>query len=561
MIRSLMVLGLLVAANLVHAREAAATAEGTVPTFAGLPFFAALVVGFVLAMAFQAVLTNLSIAAGVTAAKPLTSPKPHSPPETKGKQEKGTVLGTVRTVTAGYGIWTLITASLALFFACWLAVKLSLSTSNMIGAVLGLGIWGLFYMAMTSLEVSAVSSLVGSLAHTATSGLRSIKESATSLFSSSAENRAADAAAKVVSAVREELFGDAEDSRKQMHQFIQELKPQPIDPKQIREELAKLFNETEIRAMTVHDDKLDRDKLVYTLHSKYGSTEWLAEAAQGVKGAASTVKEELRSDKPAAEKALDAGMRLAGLSKEDAQELRQKWEDYLRRTGKQELNPDNIKREVEMLFSNPQVAKEALKTRVAEVFNKSTITALLAQRTDMTPEEAEKTVGWIDQVIQQIRQKGDGAQKSLEDVRGEAVAKVRDYLNSLNRPELKYEGLRDDLSKLFHDPKAGAESLINRLKSMDRESLKAILASRKDMSPEDAEHILNQIESKRDEMVRKAEAMKAEVERRLNQAKEEALRQAEEARKTAATAAWWSFVTAVGSGAAAVAGALLAIPK
>lgn len=72
--------------------------------------------------------------------------------------------------------------------------------------------------------------------------------------------------------------------------------------------------------------------------------------------------------------------------------------------------------------------------------------------------------------------------------------------------------------------------MADRLKSIDRETLKSTLASRTDLSEEDVEHILNQIESTRDKVVGKAEEMKAEVERRMNRLKEAALKQAEETR-------------------------------
>jgi hypothetical protein len=551
-----MTTGLLLFSGLAHAQQAAQTAEGTVPFFAGGAFFVSLLVGFILAAAFEMTLTALSIAAGVSALKPAgRKPAGKEKPRDSGESS---AWETARTFSTAYGAWMLVSQCLSLFFACWLAVKLSLSTSHFIGGVLGLGIWGFYSLAMTAMEMSALSSLAGSVKDAAMAGMRSIKDAAAGAFSRSSEKQAAKSAESVVSAVREEFLGGG-DFRKQLQKFVRELRPEPVDPSQIREELGRLFNDAEIRSMTVHDDKLDRDKLVYSLHLKYGTGERMAEAAQGVKGAATAVKEEVQSDKPAVEKAIDAGLRAAGASKEDAEGTRRKWEEYLRSTGKEALNPDEIKKELERLFTDPQGTFSALRTRAAELFNRSTLTSILTARKDLSPEDAERAADWIDHTIQAIRQRGESAQGTLAGFQQGALAKVRDYLNGLNRPELKYEGLRDALTRLFHDPKAGMEDLMHRVKSMDRETLKAIISSRKDTTPEDAEHLLNEIEGTRDRMVNRVESMKQEVERRLAKAKEEALHQADEARKTAATAAWWAFITAVGSGAAAVAGALTAI--
>jgi hypothetical protein len=545
--------------------QAAEATGGEPAVFSGPQFFGELVLGFILAMAFQMLLTNLSIAAGVSAAGNAFSSKEKRASEGPAHhEEKDAEMSTARKIGTAYGVWTFVTTALALFAACWLAVKFALTTNMTtnawIGVGLGLGIWGLFYLAVTTLQASALSSLAGSLTHAAGAGLRSLKDTAAALMKTSPEEKAADTAGKVAAAVREEFFGDAGDFRKQAQRFFQELKPQPVNIREIREELTKLFNDMEIRAMTVREDYLDREKLVASLHTKYGSPERAKEMMGQAKGALSAVKEEAQAPgKSPAEKAVDAGLRLAGLSQADAEKIRQKWEGYLRSTGKQELNPESIKREVENLFSNPAAAKEALKTRAAEVFNKSTITTLLSQRKDMSKEEAEQTVNRIDTVIQEIRQRAESARKSIDDLQSGAVARVRDYLNALNRPELKYEGLKEDVSLLFHDPKGGFESLARRLNAMDRETVKSLLASRKDVTPEDAEHIVSRFENMRDELAHKTQAMKMEFERRIQQAKEETLRQAEEARKTVATAAWWAFITAVGSGIAAVGGSLAAL--
>ena len=550
---------LLALPGLAHA-QGVAVAVAPNALFSGPHFFAALVVGFALAVAFQLALTNLSVAAGISAIGPVNA-KEKSGASRQEEGRRGDTLKTARKITTGYGLWTLITASIALFFASWLAVVISLSASALVGAIIGLTIWGLFYLAMTMLQVGAVTSLVGSLINTAASGLRSIQQGAASLLTPSPEKKAADTAAKVTAAVRNEIFGEMEpeDVRNQMKKFIQELKPKPIDARQIRKEMEKLFNETEIRAMTVHNDLLDYNRFVASLQAKYGSPERRNEAVERAKGAASVVKEEAKSEKPVAEKVADAGLRLAGYSKEEAEKTRQEWENYLRNTGKEALNPDGIKQEIETLVHDPQKGAALLKRRANEAFNKSTVVSLLAQRQDMSREEAERAADRAEQIIREFLQKREEAQNRLSEMQESALARVRDYLDSLNQPELKYEGLRDDLLRLFHDPKAGAEALIQRFKSMDRETLKAILSSRRDISPEDAEHILNQIEETRDRIVGKAERMKAEVERRINELKEETLKRAEEARQVAATAAWWTFFTALVSGVAAVLGGLVAV--
>jgi len=129
----------------------------------------------------------------------------------------------------------------------------------------------------------------------------------------------------------------------------------------------------------------------------------------------------------------------------------------------------------------------------------------------------------------------------------------------LERPELRYHEIEQDIKKLFTKPKEGADALLHRLKSMDHNSIKSILSARKDISEQDAERILNQADHVRAELMKKAEQMREEVDRRIERVEEEALRVSEESRRAAATAAWWGFATAFVSAIAAIWGGMKAV--
>ncbi|MBM4029263.1 MAG: hypothetical protein FJ280_28280, partial [Planctomycetes bacterium] len=92
---------------------------------------------------------------------------PREAEERRAPEEETTVMASVKKTTNLFGIWTLVTATLSLFFASWLAVRLSTTLVVFHGIVLGLAIWALFYIIMTAIEVTALTSLVGSLVQTA----------------------------------------------------------------------------------------------------------------------------------------------------------------------------------------------------------------------------------------------------------------------------------------------------------------------------------------------------------------------------------------------------------
>ncbi|HEX9006683.1 MAG TPA: hypothetical protein VF889_05280, partial [Bacteroidota bacterium] len=511
-------------------------------------FFIALLAGLVLAMAFQLLLTNLSVAAGLNMFGPIDRSKPRK--EDAGPEDSAG--DTVKKISTTFGIWTLVTASIALFFGSWLGGTLGLTANRFVGGVLGLAIWGLFYLLMMMLEATAFTSLVGALGRMAASAFKAGASAIGSVFAKSEASKAADTAAEITKSVRDELFGDMDmdDVKDTIGKYLKTLAPPKIDVAEIRRELAKLLDDTEIQAIAAEGPGLDRDTMIAHLRNRGIEESRASQLAHGVQQAISTFKEERGKPKDKVSKVADTALRMTGMSSGEAEEARTKFEDYLRNTHKEELNPEGIKRDLEKLFTNRKEGLQALKTRVGAI-DRDTVVAVLAQRDDMTEEEARHIVDQVQSVLQQA---GAAVSSAKEGV----TNKIRNYLNSLDRPELNYEGVSDDFQKLFHNPKEGADALLRRLKMMDRETLKAIIAStRDDMTEEDAERLLNKIESARDAVIQKAEQMVSEVQRRVELAKEEVLHQAEETRKVAAGAAWWAFAASVISGIAAFLGGVL----
>ena len=129
-----------------------------------LYFILAIVVGVILAISFELILTHLSVAAGISSVGPFDRYAKRETKPTKVSEEgEGAVMRTVRKTSNMFGIWALVTATVSLFFASWLAVELSHSPSAFTGFILGLSIWALFYIIMTAIEVTRVD-VAGGLA-------------------------------------------------------------------------------------------------------------------------------------------------------------------------------------------------------------------------------------------------------------------------------------------------------------------------------------------------------------------------------------------------------------
>jgi nucleoid DNA-binding protein len=318
-----------------------------------------------------------------------------------------------------------------------------------------------------------------------------------------------------------------------------------LNPEGIQRDFARLFENPQEGAAALRRRlaQVDRDTLVKLLSQRQDLSE--EQANQVVDQIQTSIRDIIRAPR-----------RFATRTQQRVQNFQTYLEEYLRYTGKEELNPEGIKRDLSLLLHDPRVGMESLSDRLSH-FDRETLIALLKIRGDISDEEAARIVDNVlsvrDQFVEQVR----AIQRRIQDVVDGIFARIRNYLNSLDRPELNYDGIKRDVRKMFDDPQAGFDAMRDRLSSFNRDTLVAIMSSREDISEADANRIIDQIESARNSVLQRAERIQQEAQRRLEQVKEQAQKQAEETRKAAASAAWWLFATAVVSAFfAALAGAL-----
>ena len=233
-------------------------------------------------------------------------------------------------------------------------------------------------------------------------------------------------------------------------------------------------------------------------------------------------------------------------------------EDYLRNTDKAELNPTGIKRDLQTLLSDPKLGASKVGDRLAQM-DQSTVVALLSQRSDMSEEEAQEVVRRIADVRHQIKGQLRSIQQSIESTIDRIFARIRNYLQSLERPELDYYGIKRDVRTLFDDPQAGFSALNTRLSQFDRDTLVALVSTHDKISERDAHRVIDQIESAKNSVLRKAQSVEQQLENRLHNVKEQTQRQIEESKAAAEAAAWWLFLTASISACAAAFGGFVAV--
>ncbi|MGF1587995.1 MAG: MFS transporter [Pleurocapsa sp.] len=319
-----------------------------------------------------------------------------------------------------------------------------------------------------------------------------------------------------------------------------------LNPQGIERDLTLLLNNPKLGSKAIRHRlaAMDRDTLVQLLAQRRDLSE------EDVNQIINDIQSTLRS-------IAKAPRRAAIRTQEKVQDFQSAIADYLRSTDKAELSPSGIKRDVELLLNDPRAGAESLMDRLSH-FDRSTLVALLTQREDIAEEDVNQVVDQIlavrDNAMSQLQKVQDVVKSAIDQV----LAKVKAYLDGLDRPELAYEGLKRDINVMFDDPQAGFTALKDRFSSVDRDTLVAVMSSREDISEADANRIISQIERTRDRTLQRAERIQTEAAMRLESAKKQAVAQVEETRKAAAAASWWLFftglVSAISSGVAGMLG-------
>jgi hypothetical protein len=320
-----------------------------------------------------------------------------------------------------------------------------------------------------------------------------------------------------------------------------------LDPDGIKRDLTTLLSDPKLGASALGNrlSQVDRETLVKLLSQRGDLTE--EQVNQAIDQVQSAIRDIINTPRRAVSRV-----------QKQALDFEQSLEQYLKNTNKEELNPEGIKRDLQLLLQDPRAGLGSISDRFSKI-DRETLVALLSQRKDITEEEANQIIDQILSVRDRVNAQFQQLQQRFQSAIDQVFEQVRTYLNSLDRPELNYEGIQSDFITLFDDPASGAEALRARLSQFDRGTLIALLSSNPNLSEADANRIVDQIEAARDRVVGQAEYVQQETQRRLKQIKHQAQKQAIATQKIAAGAAWWLFGAALTSLASSAIAGFLAV--
>lgn len=167
-------------------------------------FIISIIAGVLLALIFQILLTALSVAFGITMIGNVKKSFVENRVNPSGDSGERDGISGFKISTA-FGMWSLLTTSIALFTASGLALNLSYFGTLLSNMTLALVIWSLFFIILFYIETKIVHTVVGSLVTTATSGLMASAEMVRQLFRKSDTIKTEDLIENTIVKVRKEF--------------------------------------------------------------------------------------------------------------------------------------------------------------------------------------------------------------------------------------------------------------------------------------------------------------------------------------------------------------------
>ncbi|MBO7924142.1 hypothetical protein J5X92_18205 [Alteromonas sp. K632G] len=533
----------------------AQTIVASSPTSLSGHFFVSVIAGVVIAVGIQFLLSNLAIASGISAIGDVqdTSDSSSASDSSYSTKKAGQKL------SAALGIFTIVTMSISLFIATYLAIELSLVSTVLNGAILGVVVWALFFITAVVVDIKLTTAVCGNLLSFLRKGIAGASDTVISGFAKSEQAKAQSFAKETVKAIHEEVRSEfnTSDFDKKVKQYIDRATQSQFSAKDLRKEMEKLINEIEVEEKLEMNDSNTLRKLILDIASNRPSLD--EDQKKKVASTYDDIKGAISNNSSNQDRATDAFDKLSPGDEEKGRQYRAKFSSYLDESDQEEITPEKLQEDMNAIFDNPKNAQRIISNRASKL-DRNTLKALIESHPKMDSSKTEKLLSTYDKVVAKFQSNEDSYEEQVDNLpakRSQLEQRIQKWFDSLDRPELAYRNLKSDFMDMLDNPTDAPEIALSRMKKMDERSLRALLTNNDRLSNEDIDEYIAKYNEAREELITKLESMKDEIDSRVTQMKDMALRETEAVRATAASAAWWLFASALVSLASAtVAGAI-----
>lgn len=281
----------------------------------------------------------------------------------------------------------------------------------------------------------------------------------------------------------------AEEQWYKVQSFLRDTGKAELSPEAIEREIKLILDDPQagFSALSDRASHFDRDTLVRVLTTRNDlNPDQVRHVVDRVEDAWTT--------------AIYTPKRLTGMAKDRYEQATHAIAQYLRDTGKDELHPEGIKRDLGKLFDDPKMGAKAIRRRVAQM-DRDTLVQLLSQRDDLSEDQVNQIIDEVQSNLRSIAKMPQRVARRAQQKTRDFQSAFADYLRSTDRAELSPTGIQRDLELLASDPRLGMTSLQYRLSAFDRDTLVALLSQRHDISDAQAHEIADRVLEVRDRIL------------------------------------------------------------
>lgn len=526
-------------------------------------FFLAIIGGVILAIVFQLIFTALSVAIGISSigdlkqkfASRYSSKVEEEEDDYEFDQDYSGDAGLAYKISTGFGIWSAITTSIALFLATYLAIKLSLVTTTETSITMALVIWGAFYLIMFYLESRIVNSTIGSLISTATAGLKYSVQGIKNLTKPSKRNEIESVVDHSIDKIKQELEVTIDESKinSVVSNFLNKIDNKIPDYETLKSDLETIAKKSKSKN-TAGKWMAIQQVLTSAINKNESSSNADKSKTEKLKQLLNKVKSSYSSDNSLLENAASISSEFTDKDQSEIENLLRSFEERLKTISAE--NFDNINNDVTIkdLIKNPRLSY-ALAQEMIPNLSRQNLINILDQNTSLDKSKLEYYADKVDAFVadQKLQWNKDNDNSYIRNFE----STIASYLDSTNREELAYSELKRDVKRIFDNPQDSYNIVKGRVSSFDKETLKALLLTIPGLEQKHIDAIQQQFNTAHTETKGKLKQIKQKAKQQYEMSKRKAVIKAEQIRLTAASAAWWLVITAIVSGAASVGGALL----
>lgn len=526
-------------------------------------FFPTVIAGVILALAFQFILTALSVAVGITSMGDLKEQYAESTQnlsKSGDPNEKIEHIGEVETptsvkVTSAFGVWSVLTTCIALFLATMIALNLNGIITRDAALTNSLVIWALFFIILFYFEAKVAGTLLGGLIGTATAGLKASGSAVKSLFTPSKQKQVDRLMKTSIDRIRTEVSGlDTSAINDTVDRFVNKLDQKVPDYVVLKSDLeghVKKSGAKQTLAKWMVIEKVLSQSI--EKNSNLNSEEAKQKINQ-VKQNLAQMRDAYQNGDDSIDGIKNIVSRFSELDKKEINDKIKRFKSQLSSMLPEDFDKKDLQEKLSQIINDPRVLLDAASNKF-EQLNRESIVAYLNENTSIDKSKLDSYADKVEAAVNNIAAEFD--KENDDRLLARMESSIEKFFNSTNRPELRYEDLKNDFAKILDNPRESLEVIKARIDQMDGKTVKALVTNNQYLDEAHLDKVAQSYDDAKVMVNKRIAQIEEKTAQQYKMMKRKAVIKAEHARKTASVAAWWLVITAAASAGAAVAGGLI----